>query len=133
LEDLAVSPVRPLALPGRIIVQYDDAKKAGVKVDEATGMVFAGGIFVPRRESKLNKHVAEVIDVGAPTDRQEELFVRDVRVGDKIIANPRYGTEFQVGEGETAQTFHIFRQFEIVGKLPATLSQKATAEDAEGD
>jgi co-chaperonin GroES (HSP10) len=105
-EEMAVSPEVPEALPGRVIVKFPRPKTQTV-----------GGLIIPESAQRIERNVAEVVAVGAPTDRSEELFCYDVKVGDRVIAKPHYGDEFGVRTSEGVEPHHIFRMFEIIGKL----------------
>lgn len=108
METLAVVPKVPKALPGRVILRFDKPK-------ETYG---SSKLIIPKTAQRIDQNVAEVVSIGAPTDRQEEMFCYDVKKGMKVIADHVLGDPFLVGEGDGAIEYRIFRVFEIIGLYP---------------
>lgn len=101
----SVSKIKPQALPGRVIVQFPEED------------LNYGGLVLPGAVERV--YEATVVSVGAPTDKAEEEFVKMVKEGDKVIANPIHGDDFNIKEADDTRTeYKIYRVFEIVAKVP---------------
>jgi hypothetical protein len=70
------------ALPGRVIVEFD--KPAEFFSKEA-------GIVIPEQFRVIERDIAKIVDLGAPTDQREEMISKDLAKASFVKANPLYG------------------------------------------
>jgi co-chaperonin GroES (HSP10) len=99
----------PEALPGRVIVIFPKPKART-----------EGGLYIPEFSQYEKKGQCRVVDVGFPVTEEDKIFVKQVKKGDVVLANPTYGEAMTVD----GITYRIMRTFEIHGKYPL----KRTAE-----
>jgi co-chaperonin GroES (HSP10) len=110
------------ALPGRVIVKFPPKAKKS-----------AGGLYIPE-QAQIDERVARVVSVGAPVTLEDAMFVREVKAGDLVFAQPRHGEAFLMDDLDGGRDedgnyvrheYRLYRMYELYFRLPRKAGNEA--------